>query len=393
MGLNTCDINNYDFITNVQEHLNIKLKPKSLYQKCPACDSSSSFIVNTNNTYKCHNMHCDLYKGGNLISFFKWAGYSYSETCQILGIKSESNKVNSSVRSFKLEQIFKETQKLLFNSPIALDYLKTRYLLTIEDLHKPYFSVGYTPGIPEIGFNLGEDRIIFPIRDSEGKLVHLHSRALDPNNNLRWKATASEFDGLPFTAYTWNNHLYLDNKELFLTEGISDGLILTKLGLPTISILSLTNNLPALLSKFKNLTRLTVIFDNDKLAYNVKDKLTYKSWDAINHTGLTVLERLLVASIENPNLTIWCVPPPDIVGVKDVNDWILKMNHTQDSFLQDVGRQAKLASSFAIEHYWNDKSKHKLVIKSLKDKASESLFLSKLVVDYKDWLDYLKEIV
>lgn len=393
MGLNTYNREDYDFIDLVKEHLDIELKAKRRYQKCPACGGRTSFIVNENNTYKCQKPHCDLNKGGDLISFFKWAGHSFAETCRLLNIKVNHQEVYHTARSFKLEQAFRASKDLLKATPLALDYLNQRYQLTLEDLNRLSFEIGFTNGLPDWGFTLGEPRILFPVRDLDGTLVHLHSRAMNADSNLRWKATETGTHDKPFSAYTWNSHLYLKNKELFLTEGISDGLILTKLGLPTASILSLTNPLTDLIPKFANLTNLTVIFDNDRVPLNVAGRVQYKSWDMVNSSGLTLLERLLLVAIANPKLNIWCVMPPDRVGIKDVNDWILTCKHTKESFLQELGSQAKLITDFAIDHYWNDPSKHKLIIKSIKTKPSEALFLSKIVVDYKDWFDYIRSII
>lgn len=389
------DTTKLDLITAAHNYLHIELKPLGIYQKCPACGGRSSFIVNTNNTYKCHKPSCDLWKGGNLFTFFKWAGYSYQETCSLLNIKSDSlsKPVITDTRSHRLIILLEECKERLLRTPNALNYIESRYNIHLEDLNKPQFEIGYANCLPELNY-YNEDRIIFPVRDHYGGLVHFHTRSMDPDSAYRWLPTTKLEGGRPFGDYIWNAHLYHKRKELFLTEGISDGITLSKLGLPTISMLSLTAPIVELLQKFNNLENLTVILDNDKVPLNERTKTkVYKSWDATDSSGHSIVSKLLQLAILKPNLKIWCLMPPSMVGIKDVNDWVCKHKHTKKSFIEVISKRARLITDFAIEYYWNDTSKHSLIIKSINTKASEDLFVSKLVVNYTDWLDYIKTIV
>jgi len=393
------DLNISKYSGNLQQdikaHLGIELKPAGIYQKCPACGGRSSFIINHNNTYKCHKPSCEFWKGGNIFTYFKWAGYTYTETCKILGIKSINSKpVITDTRSIRLNVLLDECKTRLKQNRNALDYIYSRYGITLTDLDNPKFELGYANCLEELNF-YNEDRIIFPIRDHYGGLVHFHTRSMNPESACRWLPTTKIEGGRPFGDYIWNAHLYHQNKELFLTEGISDGITLTKLGLPTISMLSLTAPIVELLQKFNNLTNLTVILDNDKVPFNqsLGSKRQYKSWDAPDSKGTTVIDKLLQLAILKPNINIWCLMPPSMVGIKDVNDWVSKHKHTKQSFISAVSNRAQLVTDFAINYYWKDVSKHPLIIKSIKTKASEDLFISKVVVNYSDWIDYIKSII
>lgn len=386
---------NLDFILLSKVHLGLELKPPGIYQKCPCCGGRSSFIIYPNQNYKCFKPSCDLWKGGTIFTFFEWAGLSYSQTCKLLGLNPHSNKtVITDTRSHTLNVLLDEAKDRLLKTPHALEYIHKRYNLTKSDLSKSEYEIGYANCLPQLNF-YNEDRIIFPIRDHYGGLVHYHTRSMDSNSEYRWLPTTKIDGGRPFGDYLWNAHLYHNHTQLFLTEGISDGLTLTKLGFPTISLLSLTAPILELLPKFHNLNSLIVIFDNDKVPLNTQtNKKVYKSWDAPDSTGTPLISRLLHLAINNPKLKIWCLMPPNIVGVKDVNDWVQQLQHTKQSFIENVTQRAQLISDFTINYYWDDTTKHPLIIKSINNSISEQLFLNKLNnTDPHSWLDYIKTIL
>lgn len=383
---------------DVANELGIELKPHGIYQRCPVCHGSTSFIVNRDDdTYKCFKPSCDLYKKGNAISFymyFKHCTYTEAET-YVEGV-AKSKNVITNPRGLLLEELFSTLQSKLRVSPRGLSYLQDRYLITYQDLttNLLYNDIGYTDGsdIPsDIGYF--DESIIFAIRDMSGGIVHYHTRNIAPphinKNNIRWKGTSKLDGGKAFSDYIWNAHHYLNKQELFLTEGISDGLTLTKLGLPTISILSLTAPILELIPLFRNLRNLTILLDNDKVSLSSK----YKSWDAVDKSGLSILDKLLILSSNNPKLNIWCAMPPNKVGIKDINDWVLKHRHTQESFIKTLTPKVKLAPDFAIEHYWQDTSKHKLIIKSINNQSTKELFLHNVRDSYTNWFDYIQQIV
>jgi len=352
-------------------YLKLNLKQEGVWQQCPCCHKNTSFIINQNQTFYCAKTNCDLHspKAQDIFDLFQWQGYSYTETLRLLNISSSNQSFNTPTN--KLSEIFEVCKRDLIKNNLALDYLYTRYKLTKEDLSKPIFEIGYCEELKELGFKT--PRLLFPLYDFNGNLVHLHTRALDNSEEPRWLPTKTDRLGesnlQSFGHYLWNGSVHKNTKHLFLTEGISDGLILTKLGLPTISLLSINCPLDSLLSSL-NLDSIVILCDNDTQPLSHHDRTPiYKSWNSI-------IPKLLSYNIKNPTTQIWCLMPPNEVGIKDINDWIQVKNLTQETFLNLVSTKATLLPEFTINNFWNSIKLHPLLINLINSHKINKQYIS-----------------
>lgn len=368
------------------KYLDLELHSSGIWQTCPACNGASKFIINNDRTYKCMQPRCDLHRSGDIFNLFAWKGHSFKEACDILDIQCDGS--TQSRLNTDLEEIYEECKIELLKTPAAIDYISKRYKVTLEDLYTKYYDIGYADKLPKLGFN--SPRIVFPIYSIDGRLQHLHTRAIDPDNPVRWLPTKTGSLGnstLSFAHYMWNWQLYRETKHLFVTEGISDGLSLTKLGLPTVSLLSLMGPLDEMLNRFTNLESVVCVFDNDQVPAGEKGK--YKSWD-------NLITKLLSYGYSNPKVKVWCVVPPNTIGIKDVNDWVTHHKLTRDRFLELISRRAKLVTQFTLDVYWEDYSKHSQLIKCLgKSKDNEQIrqFISKVNKNNSSWFNYINNLV
>lgn len=363
-----------------REHLNLNILGNGIWQTCPCCGGSSKFIINDSVTYKCMKHSCSLHKSGNIIHLTMWAlDLSYKDAQSKLGLAPQLDRHNN-----KYTKEFKRLQTNLKESLEALTYIENRYKLTLTDLDSKEYAIGYSNNDKEFIRNypyLTGKRLIFAIKDEYGYIKSYHTRAIDALVDNRWLPTKSE-DKLSFADYIWNQHLYLNSPSIFLTEGISDGLALSKLGLPVVSLLSL--NSPSLVKnmrKFNKLKAIVVLLDNDKQPIG-SDGL-YKSWDC-------VIPKLLEVYNKN-QIDIWCITPQDIVGVKDVNDLLNKYKFNKEEFLAYCKTNAKPIVDFFLSEYKDDYTKHLALINNL---AKEDYIKLEDLINsrYNSYLEYFQEV-
>jgi hypothetical protein len=239
---------------------------------------------------------------------------------------------------------------------------------------------------PRSGDDLMRNRVVFPICTATNYFVHLQGRSLDPDSSLRWLCT-STMDGRFHSNmdYTYNIENVQHQPVLFLTEGVTDGLSLIELGLPTVSCFGLKPSLQNELRHLSNLTDLIAIFDNDlhELSSNNTTQ-DYKSWSV-------VIPRLVELQLYKPNLNIWCVSPPSSRGVKDINQWLLD-GLTLNEFEHYCSSNMLSLFDFAFNLFG---VKYPLLLPLLHtiNSKEKSDFKAAILSQYNDWFDYLLEVV
>ena len=160
-------------------------------------------------------------------------------------------------------------------------------------------------------------RVVFPLRDLDGRVIHLQGRALDADTEPRWLSTARS-DSPPVDRY-WIHPQSIakakrENLPLLLAEGATDTLSLVGLGLPAVGTPGVNVSLSRLTRALEGVVGLVAVYDNDVYPLGSPLAGQYKSW-------LAVIPELVELAVTT-NLPIICAPPPSIPGCKDYNDWI-----------------------------------------------------------------------
>lgn len=359
---------NHNLIELANKHLGLNLQTGVKWQTCPACKGASRFTVDPKtNYYKCmKGSTCELGKGGDIFNLLAWGGISFKEALILLNVSSNTNY---QVKS-ELDNLFESYKAEYFNSSKAQDYVSKRYGFT-DFTNLSVDSIGFAPnGIEPYGVK-GE-RLVFPLRDNSGRIKHLHTRAIDPNEELRWLPTRTAEGEKSFGYYIWNSFTHRYSEHLFLCEGISDGLALSAIGLPTIALTSINVDFSlALLNSLYSLKTLVVLLDNDTMPSNTtnESKVIYKSWD-------TTIDKLLLLKVKNPALNIICAMPPNKVGVKDVNDWLQETKINANGVLNYTQQNGLNVIDFFIKHYWDSKKElHKLFFRACASNPSKYINL------------------
>lgn len=344
---------------DIAKHYEYDFK-KGYGNECPFC-GKMKLAVNEQTIY-CFQAGCTANSKGNDIfnllvktkkaSSFKEALYSVKN---VLGLK---DNYNTHQIFFTRMDILKKAF-MLYNrnlNSIAIEYLTTR------NFNKSlwYVSIGYanssnflqdngfskeqleTAGLlSKAGGELFYNHIIFAFLDQNSRVVHLQGRNLG-NSEARWINTRGE-STKSITNYLFNinNATHLD---IFLTEGVTDGLTLIE-SLSRDKVVSCVGVHPKLtnqLDYFKYKRSLTAIFDNDRFDFNNEYPGELKSWKGI-------LVALFQLSYLLPDLEIYCIYPPNLPNIKDVNDW----HKHQGIDINYITQQKLPLIDFTLKHYPN----------------------------------------
>lgn len=397
---------------------------------CPACGKKNKFSVRDNKTARCWSTHCTLNsnKDGqvyNIVSLYQTlnnydsSGKGYYQALLDLekkaGINSTINIVEND-RSLFLQECLELYQWALWSAEgeKAREYLLKRGFS--EDLIKKH-QIGYAPnayflrGFDEISsLKLKEEkllyynkeyfdnRIIFPIKDYRGNLVHFVGRYLGevPKDEEgeevvpRYKDTQAVKNILGTKSYLAFEHLipsYIQSNvsTLYIAEGYPDSLSLIQRGFCSVGLLGL-EKLVSHKDKFKHFENIVAVFDNDFYPKNHSQfPLEYKSWRKII-PQLVELQKVL------PNLKIftWLVPQKE--GIKDINDWL---THNQDMSQEEIrtliDSEKKNLVLQLIKKWGDDITKHKTLLELI---SSTNIGKEELenYITYTSPLDYALEV-
>lgn len=376
------------------------LKPQGT-NTCPSCGKRGKFSVWNNTHGKCWSASCSLNKSSDVISLYRFIkrlddskGFitALNELEKMAGI-SNFNFSASNSRDDTLQECLNIYSHYLWSSAgkDALNYLRSR---GFADETIQLQQIGYAPNGSslrsfEIDVNrLREEgllknrteyfssRIIFPIRNMQGNLVHLVGRYLGdvPKDEYgedalpRYKDTQGT-KGLPGTkSYLAFEHLinsYLKTSDnLLILEGYPDTLSLVQGGLPAVGLLGL-EKLVSHSYKIKNFKEITCIFDNDIFpADHPNFPLEYKSWRRII-PQLVDLQMLL------PNVTfyVWMVPDISInskgirTKIKDINEWVVHTDLSFEEISQKINKERQELVPSLIDRWGSDLSQHSTLLK------------------------------
>ena len=379
---------------------------------CPCCGKRQKLWVWSNQSYKCFYPGCELSEGPrNVISLYRHlnhlsspAGFyqALQDLEQMAGIETSEAQIRS--RSTALEEALAIYQETLWSEEgqKALYYLEKRGFSreTINEV-----GIGYAPprgclrdynvneiqlvreGLIKNKKDYFRNRIIFPLYNSQGYLIHLQGRYLGdiPVDSTgqplcgRYKDSRHDQNGS-------KNYLFLEHllksyspEELIIAEGAPDALSFYEAGLASVGLLGL-EKLTSHYHKLRKFKRIVFAFDNDRFEEDhAKYPNEYKSW-------ISILPQILALQILAPNTVFELWTPPE--SFKDANE-----------FLQSQGPQALLESiqtrwpfPDTIIHKWGpDLERHKDLIKLVSALPEYKEKLRKYI-PFDDPLDYAIEI-
>jgi len=352
-------------IEEVARALRIPLKHG--YQNCPFCGGGGSFRVTSQN-FHCFHPRC--LASGDVFNLLVKLEVCRSST---EALKLISKTFNLSLdykdwiqRTKTLSQAFEVYKGHFKRDKLPREILASRGL--IEVCHTQ--SIGYAPsGTPLLdaglskddlaaaklltarGYELLQNRIIFPIYTLNREVAHFQGRSCDPSDDLRWLSTPSSSGVQSISQYFYNSPALTTKLDtLFVAEGITDALSLIELGFPAIGILGVNMSLAKEADRLGSVSRIIVFLDND--SYSKLNDSTfgrYKSW-------LSMTPKLLELQEERPDLEIYCLMPPSEVE-NDVNTW-LQLGLTKDALLRYVQSSAKMLTEFILDLYLEDPEYH-----------------------------------
>jgi hypothetical protein len=373
---------------------------------CPFCNKKGKGYIVDDQFFKCYSSRCATQ--GDLVSIYrKLHGLegkgsfftAISELEKLAGL-SDLTETNDE-RSELLGEVVDTYASILWTSEgrEALKYLKSR---GFDDISLNMYQVGYAPQgstLLKYGFDINKlsqhqlydrrhekeyfsNRITFPIRDMQGKYVHIVGRWLgdvpkDENGDDKWLRYKDSKGPITSKNYFAFEHLIpafsLRNKPyLVLTEGFPDALTLNQAGIPAIAILGLEGLLKQY-QKFKDLEELIVVADND---YFAEDHplypLEYKSWRRL-------IPQLVELQIMLPQVKIsWLMVPEGgttsrgiSYSCKDVNDWYNRSGmSSRDLQAHIIANKQELVPTL-IEKWGPDLSRHLSLIRLITATGSD----------------------
>jgi DNA primase catalytic core, N-terminal domain len=393
---------------------------------CPCCGKSSKFSVQANRG-KCWSSYCELNKPQDVISLYQWKHNLADRWEATKAIEQEfnlpvgTNKPNE--RSLLLEQCLAIYQKYLWANQEALDYLRNRGFLdeVIKDLglgYAPDFSCLTRQGIKatdlqreslyEEGKEYYSKRIIFPIRNSFGHLVHFQGRYILPiAKDDKGEDTIPKYkDSKQANNKTTKDFLYLEehiekylksSKTLYVAEGCPDTISLWQKGLPVVGSLGL-EKLTFHCSKLKKFENIVFMFDNDiHPVDHPKYPLEYKSW-------IRVIPQLIDLQIALPATNFYtCLVPHHTIHkqdkyaieTKDINEWLTVGQLTKNEVERYINSKKKEFVSSLVEQEGSNISYHfnllKLIQVTGKHYLKEELF--RFLPPSKSPIDYACEVL
>ncbi len=300
---------------------------------CPACGGRGKLSVYPH-YMKCWRTSCELNAGMGLVNAWRWhTKLDYAGAMQQLearaGIRQAREVMDA--RSIVLESALEAYHYYLDTTPAAQDYILRRGWSL--DLARS-IGIGYAPPgglrqfdidhealareglIKEDGEDYYRERIIFPIRDTRGHLVHMVGRYIGSSEGTpRYKDTRAAINS--------KRYLYLEHclkeyskhpaRELYIVEGPPDATSLIGRGLPVVGLLGL-EYLLCHTSKFKPFRRITFIFDSDKYSDDHPTHAgVYKSW-------VRIIPQLVQLQVNLPLAELMTYMVADY---KDINEWLV----------------------------------------------------------------------
>ena len=380
--------------------------------QCPFCKRKGKGYLYPN-YFKCFSSRCN--KRGNKVNVYKelnqlsfWEAVKQLERSSGLDPKTQSKEFQR--RNDLLSEVLYIYHCLLIEEEKykpALNYLIDRGL-TLEYIKQK--QIGYAPAcrstlseykyirensliLQELTNNYGDffhSRIIFPIYNQNGYLVHLTGRQF-PDIETDWKYLDSKSvrtigSSKQFLLFEEEIKHYLESSDtVYLTEGVMDTFVCNQLGINVLGLLGL-QKIMSHVSKLSKFKKVVAIFDNDR--YDLDHPYfpgELKSWRQVN-PQLVDLQTYLGADTK-----IYTCMIPESSGCKDVNDYYKKYGLAK---LKDMlnSNEISLTKSF-IQNCRGDMSEHLTALKLVSTTGEGKELLRQYIAEDFDPLDYAIKVL
>lgn len=351
---------------------------------CPFCQSKSKGYL-YDYYYKCFSSKCgvkgnkiSIYQQLKQITFYEALISLESLGCIDLQVQEEFIQTRHNL----LSEVVHAYHNELLNNKEVIDYLNNRGLSKefIEQEQIGYSGENSPLKSYDININAlrrhdlirghGEflkGRIIFPIYNTKGYLVHLTGRSY-PRDNAQYKyldTSSMPNIGSSKDYMLFERHipLYLANKEsLFIVEGVPDSYILKQCGVNVCGLMGLQKLLKQA-SKLQYFKNIIAVFDNDRFELdhpNFPGQL--KSWRVV----LPQLIDLQIYLGSNIKIDTVMIPENISIGnkpIKDVNDFYLYLSQNREVLINTLYELKEDIIKTFIDFSNGDLTQHRTALK------------------------------
>ena len=384
---------------------------------CPFCQKKGKGYLYPN-FFKCFSSRCAV-QGDKIAVHQKLKQISFMESLLDLEEKACLDPSKQSEEFAKRDKLLNDVVDAYHDQlylPQHEDVLRYLYGRGFTDDFIKLMRIGYAPSggatlgyYPDIHINtlirhqlatpkyeFFWNRIIFPIYNVNGYLVHLTGRKFLPDGNDEMKWLDSKH--VPVVGSSKNYLLFEDQlgayrqrgDELYLVEGVPDAFIMKQMGYPVVGILGLQKLLQqATKIQSYGFKKMVAIFDNDR--YEL-DHPYYpgelKSWRVVTNQLIDLqlyLGRDMKVDV--------CMIPEEGYGAKDVNDLYMatRMKGTEVDRIIQSNREDLIES--ILERYGGDFSMHKTLLKLIAATGRCQNILESYVPEDYDPLTYALKVL
>lgn len=387
---------------------------------CPFCNKKKGWMNSDKKYFICWSSRCGV--KGDLVQIYKLLqGYEegkgfYKALEELEVVAGISDKEQEEERILVYEKALECYSYNLFTKEgkEAKEYLNDR---GFSDEALEMYGIGYAASDSTLRkYGLDErqlithdllsnneeyykNRIIFPIRNSQGRVVHLQGRYLGdvPKENgedkwPRYKDTRPcDKYGSSKNYFAFEEDLKTYSDTLYICEGYPDALSLRQLGFPCIGILSL-DCLHKQFSKLKKFKNIVALFDNDVFEEDHPYyKNEYKSWRKI-------IPQLIELQFILPSTIFYTILVPEIVDYKnkvrkckDVNDWVKGMR--KEEVEKEIENRKEELVSTLIKRWGPEMSQHLQLLKLVQTTGREANNLKRYIPEEYDSITYALHVL
>ena len=376
---------------------------------CPFCRRKSKGYLYPN-YFKCFSSRCA--KRGDKINVFKelnqlsfWTAVKHLESNNGLDPKSLSETFQK--RSDLLSEVLYVYHCLLLENEDAINYLLSRGISLNYIKQK---QLGYAPMsrktlgeyqhlkenkliLQELVNNYGDffhNRIIFPIYNQNGFLVHLTGRQFpDIETDYKYldsKSVRSVGSSKQYLLFEEEIDHYLEYSDtVYLTEGVMDSFIMNQEGMPVLGLLGLQKIMDHV-TKFNRFKKIIAVFDNDR--YDLDHPYfpgELKSWRQV------IPQLIDLQTYLGKETQIFTCMIPEGCECKDINDYYLK--YGSKSLVKTLNKHKEDFTTSFINNCKGDMSQHLTAIKLVSSTGQGKELLRKYIAEDFDPLDYAIQVL
>lgn len=390
-------------LSQVAKHFNIGDIGSNGRADCPFCYGSKSLKTTRDQYYKCFK--CGV--SGSVFDLLIHSGQAanFSEALSLLRPLVDSTYQHLEKQVSILDKLWKDLQTT-DNKP-TISWLRSRGI-PVERAPGTFFDdfaywstelsdkIMQTYSPKEIAL-LGEyglyplqrfeNRVLSPVKNLSGRIVHFTGRSLDREPKTRWLHTKASQGGPPINNYLYQLHTVAQQKQdyLILCEGVTDCMSLRALGEPSVACfgvnMTLTQHAWAIKDK---VSHLVVILDRDKYPLGSPLAGRYKSWSGM-------VPNLIDLAVEL-KIPIFCCMVPNWSGVKDVNDFLKELDFDLSEFKRYLSNNYRTLGDLALEMYLDNTEEHDRLwslLKHVPDASITATLKGYIEARYANWTDYI----